>query len=99
MSNAAITPEGRTVTLRNLNQHSGQIVADVRSSGHAVTITDRGRPVARLIPFEEETTPLQRLRLQGRVRMPRTDFRVLPKHSMPNGMTLRELLDEDRDES
>jgi prevent-host-death family protein len=41
-----------TVGIRALRQNASQVVARV-ASGEVVTITDRGRPVAQLIPVSE----------------------------------------------
>ena len=40
----------KTVGIRALKQNASAVVADAES-GEAVTITDRGRPVAQLIPL------------------------------------------------
>lgn len=40
----------KTVGIRALKQNASAVVADA-SSGEMVTITDRGRPVAQLIPL------------------------------------------------
>ncbi|MDU0349168.1 type II toxin-antitoxin system Phd/YefM family antitoxin [Actinomyces sp. MRS3W] len=89
----------RTVSLRELNQRSGRIVTDVVSSGRPVTITDRGRPVARLVPIESDETPYERLLREGLIREA-THERTgpIPRFTLPEGMTLQQLLDEDREE-
>ncbi|MBW3069866.1 type II toxin-antitoxin system prevent-host-death family antitoxin [Actinomyces sp. 594] len=58
------------------------MVADVVSSGHPVTITDRGRPVARLVPINPEETPYERLLREGLVRET-THERTGPIPSLP----------------
>lgn len=40
------------IGIRDLNQNASAIVARA-ASGEKITITDRGRPVAQLIPFNE----------------------------------------------
>jgi prevent-host-death family protein len=42
----------KTVGIRALKQNASEVVADA-ASGETVTITDRGRPVAQLIPLPE----------------------------------------------
>jgi prevent-host-death family protein len=44
-----MTPE---VGVRALQQHASQVVRRV-AAGEALTVTDRGRPVARLVPIAE----------------------------------------------
>lgn len=45
-----------------------QILDDVASSGHPVTVTKRGKPVARLLPIQTEAPPL-RGSWEGKVRI------------------------------
>ena len=42
----------RTAGIRELKQNASAVVAEV-AAGETVTITDRGRPVARLVPIGE----------------------------------------------
>ncbi|PHP53714.1 type II toxin-antitoxin system Phd/YefM family antitoxin [Actinomyces ruminis] len=72
-SGPGVTAGARTVSLRELNQRSGRIVADVVSSGRPVTVTDRGRPVVRLVPIDPEETPYERLLCEGLIERPNTD--------------------------
>ncbi|WP_276670790.1 type II toxin-antitoxin system Phd/YefM family antitoxin [Schaalia cardiffensis] len=88
-----------TISLRTLNQHSGRIVHAVVDSGRAVTITDRGRPVARLVPIDTDETPLERLVREGKVRVPTRQGHFVPTvHPLPEGVSLESLLAEDREE-
>ena len=60
------TDESATVVgIRALKQNASAVVASA-AAGRVVTITDRGRPVAQLIPYEENL--LDRLIASGRVR-------------------------------
>lgn len=61
-----------TIGLRELNQNPSRAVAQVRQTGEPVVITDRGKPVVRLIPESAETPSsfLQRLVEAGEVRPP-----------------------------
>ncbi len=45
----------RTVGVRDLKEHAGEILRRVREEGEEVEITYRGHTVARLIPVPEET--------------------------------------------
>ncbi|MDO4899430.1 type II toxin-antitoxin system Phd/YefM family antitoxin [Actinomyces sp.] len=88
-SGPAVAASTRTVSLRELNQRSGRIVADVVSSGRPVTITDRGRPVVRLVPIAPEETPYERLLREGLIQEA-THERTgpLPSINVPNGAQL-----------
>jgi prevent-host-death family protein len=55
----------REVGIRGLKQNASAVIADV-VAGEVVTITDRGRPVARLVPIAEG--PLAEMRRAGLVR-------------------------------
>lgn len=54
--------------IRELKQNASAVVARA-ASGESITITDRGRPVARLTPLEQST--LDRLVASGAARAPR----------------------------
>ncbi|MDO5093821.1 MAG: type II toxin-antitoxin system prevent-host-death family antitoxin [Propionibacteriaceae bacterium] len=92
-------PPPENVSLRELNQRSGRIIAQVTESGRPVTITDRGRPVAQIIPIRPDETPRERLLREGKLRPAKGPFR-LPKvlGKLPEGMTVEQLLAEDREE-
>ncbi len=53
------------VGVRELNQNTSQVVDRVRR-GETIEITDRGRPVARLVPVSRGTAALDRLVAEGR---------------------------------
>lgn len=61
--------------MRALKQNASAIVARA-ASGEAITITDRGRPVAQVIPLG--TSQLLRLVESGRARRARRSLRDLP---------------------
>lgn len=87
------------VSLRELNQHSGRVVARVNRTRRPVIITDRGRPVARIEPFDEELTPLDRMIAEGIVEPAREQIGPdMPVLRLPDGVTSRQLLEEDREE-
>ena len=93
------TPYPDSVSLRELNQRSGRIIAQVTESGRPVTVTDRGRPVAQIVPMRPDETPRERLLREGKLRPATGPFR-LPKvlGKLPEGMTIEQLLAEDREE-
>jgi prevent-host-death family protein len=57
------------IGVRELNQNTSQVLARV-SGGETIEITDRGRPVARLVPVGDETSTLARLVSSGRAVAP-----------------------------
>lgn len=65
-----------TVGIRALKQNASAVVAQA-AGGERVTITDRGRPVAEIVPLP--SSPLALLLVSGRARAPRRSFRDLPE--------------------
>lgn len=57
------------IGVRELNQNISQVLARV-SDGETIEITDRGRPMARLVPVGDETSALSRLVAAGRAVAP-----------------------------
>lgn len=62
-----------TVGIRELRQNLSVYLARVQE-GERLTVTSHNRPVAELIPFDEEDDPLQRLIEQGKATAPREPF-------------------------
>lgn len=56
----------RRIGIRELRQHASRYLRDV-SQGEVLEITDRGRPVARLVPSASESR-LEELEASGRLR-------------------------------
>lgn len=84
-----------------LNQHT-RAVLELVKSGRTVEITDRGRPIARIVPIRPALTGVAaRLVADGRARAPRGD-RSLPWPAGPIDPTsagsraLAELRDDER---
>jgi len=76
-----------TAAVSYLNQHTRDVL-NLVASGHTVEITDRGRPIARIIPIRPTLTGVAaRLVAEGRARAPRSGGRLTP----PDGP-----VDEDR---
>ena len=63
------TPLVKQVAVRELNQHTSRVLARVRA-GETVEVTDRGEPIARLVPVAGAGSVLARLVAQGRVVAP-----------------------------
>jgi prevent-host-death family protein len=60
-----------TIGVRELNQNTSQVLARV-SGGETIEVTDRGRPVARLVPIHSDQPVLARLVATGRAVPPTT---------------------------
>ena len=94
-------PNG-TVSLRELNQRSGRVVGAVIESGRPVVITDRGRPVAQIVPIHADETPYERLLREGRIRRATRpsgweEWRR-PRRRVSEGVDLMAALMEEREE-
>ncbi|MDR2348968.1 MAG: type II toxin-antitoxin system prevent-host-death family antitoxin [Bifidobacteriaceae bacterium] len=75
-----------SVGIRALKQNASAVVAAVADG--ALTVTDRGRPVARIVPLS--ASPLAGLLDSGRARPPKRDIRDLPAPA-PGGSVSGEL--------
>jgi len=89
----------KTVGIRALKQNASAVVADA-ASGEIVTITDRGRAVAQLIPLP--ASRVEALIAAGRARPPKrslADLGAVPKRKrgQPSlSSVLTEMRDEER---
>ncbi|MFG3709385.1 type II toxin-antitoxin system Phd/YefM family antitoxin [Micromonospora sp. NPDC047730] len=57
------------IAIRELNQHTSKVLARVRA-GETVEVTDRGEPIARLVPIVAGDALLGRLVAEGRATAP-----------------------------
>ncbi|MER7330681.1 MULTISPECIES: type II toxin-antitoxin system prevent-host-death family antitoxin [unclassified Micromonospora] len=57
------------IAVRELNQHTSKVLARVRA-GETVEVTDRGEPIARLVPIVAGDALLGRLVAEGRATAP-----------------------------
>ena len=84
--------------MRELRQHASRYLARVRS-GETIEVTDRGRPIARLVPIRERSW--QDLVDDGVVNPPEEPeldvLAVAPIVPAPGRRLPSELLDDDRD--
>jgi prevent-host-death family protein len=64
------------VGVRALRDGLSKHLAEVRK-GHTVTVTDHGRPIARIVPMDQPTA-LERLVAEGRVQRPARPKRPAP---------------------
>ena len=84
-------------TIAALKSSLSELLAGVKA-GEEILVTDRGRPVARIVPYEPGGSELDDLVRSGRVRRSRgdlpADFWREPKPSDPEGRLLGALLEE-----
>lgn len=86
-----------SIGLRELNQNPSKIVARVRA-GASIVVTDRGKPVLRMIPEVEHPGTLQRMLDTGEVRPPaERGVPQIGEDLAPDVESLSDLLVADRD--
>lgn len=81
------------IGIRQLRDGLSKHLAAVRS-GRTVTVTDHGKPVARIVPVGEPTA-LERLRAEGRVRPAQRAKRPAPEPVVAAG-TVSDLVGDQR---
>jgi prevent-host-death family protein len=79
------------IGIRELRDSLSKHLADVRQ-GRTVTVTDHGRPIARIVPVDR-LTRLEQLRAEGRVRPASRRKRPAPQ-PVEGGGTVTDLLPE-----
>jgi prevent-host-death family protein len=85
-----------SVGIRELKQYTSRVVAQV-AAGEAMVITDRGRPVAQLVPLVRDRAKF--LVDAGLAVAPSKDIQSLPRPVMaPDGVSLSESVTSARDE-
>lgn len=72
-----------SVGIRELRDGLSRHLAAVRA-GSTVTVTDHGRPIARIVPVDQ-LSPLERLIAEGVVRPPERPLRSLPDTARATG--------------
>jgi len=89
----------RTIGIREAKAQLSRLVREVQG-GHEWLITDHGRPVARLVPVDDDidlAERIRRLEIRGVIEPPSPDARPLPQPlPIPEG-ALMAALQEDRD--
>jgi len=86
-----------TIGLRELNQNPSKAVARVRA-GESLLVTDRGRPVLRMVPEVERPGTLHRLVAEGEATAPvERGIPDLIADLLPETDSLTEVLVADRD--
>ena len=94
----------KTAAVAELKASLSKYLARVKA-GEEVLVTDRGRPIAKIIPLEEGDVDMdvhvRELERTGRARIGRrklpTDFWDRPRPKDPKGAVLQALLDERED--
>ncbi|WP_433601248.1 type II toxin-antitoxin system Phd/YefM family antitoxin [Nocardia sp. CA-135953] len=81
------------VGIRELRDNLSRHLTEVRA-GHTVTVTDHGRPIARIVPVGRPTR-LEQLRAEGRVQPGRKKKQPAPEPIRGEGI-VSELIDEQR---
>lgn len=79
--------------IKELRDGLSRHLAEVRE-GHTITVTDHGRPIARIVPVEGPST-LDQLILDGRVKPARRAKRSVPTPVKADG-TVSDLVEEQR---
>ena len=85
------------VGVRELRQNLSVYLRRI-DRGERFEVTDRGRPVALLVPLPSGLSPLQRLIAEGRVRPPKGDPRDLPPPTGETNTSASEALLQDRED-
>lgn len=81
------------VGVRELRDQLSRHLAEVRK-GRTVTVTDHGRPIARIVPVQRPTK-LEQLRAEGRIQRARNRKRPAPAPLATRG-TVSDLVGEQR---
>lgn len=81
------------IGVRELRDQLSRYLAQVRD-GRTVTVTDHGRPIARIVPVERPTK-LEQLREEGRIQRARTRKQPAPVPLTAAG-TVSDLVSEQR---
>jgi prevent-host-death family protein len=85
---------GIEVGIRSLRDHLSRHLDDVKA-GNTVTVTEHGRPIARIVPIERARSALDELVEQGVVTPARDPGAVLPEPVQGAG-PVTDLVDEQR---
>lgn len=94
-----MAPTSRTtqVGVRELRQNLSVYLRRI-AQGERLELTQRGRPVALLVPIRPDMSPIERLVAEGRATMPVGDLLDLPLPKGEPDLEVLEALDEERAE-
>ena len=85
--------------LREVNQQAGRVYREVESTGVPVTVTDRGRPIAQIVPIRDDETWYERMVREGKVRRAAGEWALPAKRwGTPEGLDLEPFLLGEREE-
>lgn len=87
----------REIGIRELRQHASRYV-QAAGAGEPITVTDRGTPVAKLVPLSPLEAHLADVIRRHRLRPPSRPRRRYSDDTRLTGPALSPLLDEDREE-
>ena len=87
------------IGIRELRRNASVYVRRAQR-GELIEVTDRGRPVARLVPLPKDGSILDRLIEEGKVTPATRDWRTLPPPASPRpgARPLSEIVDEMRED-
>lgn len=85
----------KQVGIRALKQNASAVIARV-ANGEELIVTDRGRPVAHIIPIK--MTPLERKFMELQISQPKHDISTLPEPARGEPLTpiLRQMREDER---
>lgn len=85
------------VGIRDLKQNPSKVIALVKQ-GQAFTVTERGVPVAKLVPIAED--PFTQLVQEGVIRLPKgnLDLSLIKPQKLPEGVDFEAIFAEMRED-
>jgi prevent-host-death family protein len=90
----------KTTAISELKAHLSDYLKQVKS-GNEVLVTDRGKPVARIVPISNKTGfrgSFSRMEKEGLIKLGSgklpDDFWTMPRAEDPQGLVLKALLEE-----
>ena len=88
-----------TADSHEVDQLTEQTYREVEASGVPVTVTDHGRPIARIVPIRREESWYERMVLEGRVRPAKHGWRMpTERWKVPEDFDLEDFLLGEREE-
>jgi len=89
----------RSIGVRELRQNASRYLLEVKR-GETVEVTERGEPIARLVPVPERESNYERMVAEGRIRRGKGNLHDLgpPLKARPGERPLSEIVEEMRDE-
>lgn len=88
-----------TADSHEVDQLTEQTYREVEASGVSVTVTDHGRPIARIVPIRREESWYERMVREGRVRPAKHGWRMpTERWKVPEDFDLEDFLLGEREE-